>query len=311
MNPRIILVGAGPFVLPIFHKLFNSSIRIKALVTQADAARDRGKKIKSQEVADAAESCGIPVLKPSNINTIADELKEVNADLLLTASYGQFIKRTVREACPFKSFNLHPSLLPLYRGATPVNATLKEGRHHTGVTLYQMESKMDAGPIAAQVTTDIFPNETAGELLLRLADIAGELAIATLPLIVNGTITLREQQHENASFCHKLSKQDALIDWTLTATDIHNRLRAHHPWPGSYCHYQGKRLTLYDSEIVEVSKKLPQSAGTLLDVSKQGVTVNCGEGSILFKSFQLPGKKKLDAATFLNGNKLQAGECFQ
>ena len=304
----LILTGAGPFVVPVFKKLLASNLKIAAVVTQPDAARDRGKKIKAQEVGVLAEEAGIPVLKPQNINEIVDELKSYGADLMLTASYGQFVTRAAREAFPHKSYNLHPSLLPAYRGATPVNAALKDGLTTTGVTLYRMETKMDAGPLAAQVTSEISPEETAENLLLRLAEVAGDLAVSELPKIVSGETKLQEQDHNKASECHKMSKADAPIDWSLSANDIHNRIRAQTPWPGSYSTWNDKRLNIFSTEATPSEANV--SAGTLIDVQKTHITVKCGEGALHIKELQAPGKKRLTLRDFLNGQKLETGQTF-
>jgi methionyl-tRNA formyltransferase len=310
MKTKIILLGAGPFILPIFKKLQASEIEIEAVVTQPDAQRDRGKKLKSQEVALLAEEAGLPVLKPQDITSIVEELQQMGADLLLTASYGQYLKKAVRDFCPHKSFNIHPSLLPLYRGATPVNAALSQGQKTTGVTLYKMEKEMDAGAMAAQVTCPILENETADLLLLRLAKLGADLAIETLPKIVNHEITLQEQDHATASHCHKLKKQDAFINWQLSAEEIHNRIRAHHPWPGSRCQHKGTTLSLFDSELGESSGD-QAPPGSICKITNEFVQVACNPGTLKLKSFQLAGKKKLGAKEFLNGYALAEDELFE
>ncbi len=306
MIPRILLGGAGPFVTPVFERLLaDSRLHVAGVVTAPDARRRRRGTSEPQALALAAEAAGLEVLKPARINSAGArrQLEAVGADLFLTASYGQLLGPKILDLFRHGCWNLHPSSLPLYRGATPVNAALREGRTTTGVTLFRMVREMDAGPIVAQTNDPIHPSDTAGSLLQRLAEVAGQLAADTLPKVTAETVVLTPQDDSQATFCHKLSKTDGVLDWTQAAEAVINQARSVTPWPGAVTQLGELKLTIGDWKCVDISGE----PGTLVEVTNDNLTVACGSQGVTISQIQAPGKAMMPVRDFLNGHALTVG----
>ncbi|MGE4159494.1 MAG: methionyl-tRNA formyltransferase [Planctomycetota bacterium] len=310
---RIIFGGAGPFADGVFDTLTGSTdIEIMAVVTTPDKPAGRGKKLHEQDLSVKARERGLRVLKFPKIGapTALTELTGFGATAFLTASYGQKLPKLVLDAFAEGCWNLHPSLLPEFRGASPVQGALLAGKRITGVTLFKMVESMDAGPIAGSHATEIGDEETAGTLLERLAHRAGLLARSALPYAARGHLPLDKQDHAAASYASKLTKADGRVDFSLDAPTLHNRIRAVTPWPGAFCSHLGETIQLAGSRVAQ-NEGTTASPGTLLRWNAQGLEIACGRGVLGIQQLQRAGRRWMTAADFVNGARLKAGDIIR
>lgn len=307
---KIIFGGAGPFAEGAFETLLDSpEIVVAAVVTRPDKPAGRGRRLQAQRLSALAGAKGLPVFKFQKIGAPAalEALRGTGATAFLTASYGQKLPSQVLALFPQGCWNLHPSLLPAYRGASPVPGALLDGKKITGVTLFKMVEAMDAGPIVACHATEIEDEENAGTLLQRLAHRAGLLGRSALPYAVRGHLPLDEQDAAAATYAPKLNKNDGLIDFSRDAFSLHNRIRAVTPWPGAFCTFRGESLHLSGSMAREAVERLP-APGTVLGLSPEGLQIACGQGILVISQFQRPGKRWMTAQDFANGARVKTGD---
>lgn len=311
MSPlKIIFGGAGAFADGVLETLSTSpDIEIAAVVTSPDKPAGRGKKIQEQGVCAVARSMGIPVFKFPRIGaqSALAELQGLGSPAFLTASYGQKLPPHVLQAFPQGCWNLHPSILPEFRGASPVPGALLAGKLVTGITLFKMVEAMDAGPIAGSHVTEIGDEETASSLLQRLAHRAGLLARCALPHAARGHLPLDEQDHSKATYSPKFSKSDGFIDFTSDARSLHNRIRAVTMWPGATCTFRNEPLLLAGSRVVADDGD-PHPPGTILRLTAQGMEIACGRGVLGIHQLQRTGRRWMTATDFANGSRLKAGD---
>jgi methionyl-tRNA formyltransferase len=309
MSHPLVLAGSGNFVLPVFSALLRKNL-LSAVVVAPDRPKGRGKRNQEELLATEAKKHSLRVFKFDDINhpESLKHLKSLKAHLILTASYGQFLSQNVINLFPKGAWNLHPSLLPAYRGASPVPSALYDGCSETGISLFKMIRKMDAGPLAIQWKTEIFPREDAGELLNRLATLGAAMFLETLPQIIKGNVILNAQDESKASYCFKMNKASGQINWQLPAKTLHNHLRAHSPWPGNYSFLQGRRLNFFDFFFQEYLHE--QKPGTLLFCDKKHIIVATSQNALGFRKLQWAGKNILSVADFLNGSPLHPGDHF-
>ena len=299
---RVAFLGAGPFAQPPLESLLASTHKVAAIVTQPDRT-GRGHHRHENPLKAVAAEHGVPVLQPPNINDEADAIQAIAADLLVTASYGQFLGKRVREASPLGAINLHGSLLPKYRGAAPVQHAVWNRDRQTGVTAFQITRGMDTGPMLAAVPTEVGDQETAGELMLRLASLAGPLAVDVCDGLAAGTITPEEQDHDAATLAPKLSKDDGWIDWDQTSQRVIGQILATQPWPKPVTRWNGNRLNLFGGTPTPGDAE----PGTVLDVDGR-LTIATADGAIDVDRVQLAGKSPCDAAAFVRGNPIAVGD---
>ena len=307
-------LGAGPFALPPLRALFASPHEVVAVVTQPDRAAP-GRRRHVNPVKEAAVEAGVPVFQPERI---ADEIAAIAAtrpDVLVTASYGQYLGPAVRGAAPQGAINLHGSLLPRYRGAAPVQHTVWNRDVRTGVTAFQIGRGMDTGPILGVVETDVQPQETYGELLDRLAELAGPLAIDVCAAIAGGGVTPRPQDDSLATDAPKLTKDDGLIDWSQRPERVQGQVLATQPWPKptTFWHRQPDESTLPNPARLGIVRVVPADGhgepGEVIDTNKQ-IVVATGDGAVRVDRIQLAGKPPMRADAFLNGYPLRVGDRF-
>jgi methionyl-tRNA formyltransferase len=237
----------------------------------------------------------------------ASQIADLQPDLMVVAAYGQILPKTLLEIPPHGCINVHTSLLPKYRGAAPIQWAILNGDSETGVTIMRINEQLDAGDILAQSTTPIHPTETAQNLHDRLAQLGAELLVTTLPAHLRGDITPHPQPAEGVSYARKITKIDGQIDWTLPAQDIHNRVRAFTPWPGTFTHvpHEPQPLLLKIVEAVPaVGAGLP---GTVLSAPPDRVRVACGRQALDLLTLQRQGGRRLPARDFQRGFPLSVG----
>lgn len=305
---RIVFMGSGPLSCRSLEALCScQGHTLVGAVTPPDKPKGRELKTSSCEARALAESRGIPVLSPSNVNDPASvaAVRALRPDLVVVVAYGQILKRELLELPPRGCINVHPSLLPKYRGAAPIQWAIANGDRVTGVTLMYLSQRMDAGDIILQESMAIQDDDTGGTLHDKLAGLGGELLVKTVDLIAAGRVTRTPQVESEATYVPKLTKEDGRIDWTKPALEIHNRVRAFSPWPGSFCTVAGKGTLRVMKARVESPE---EAAGEVLEASGDGPLVATGSGSLRLLQVQPEGRKSMTGSAYLNGHALKKGD---
>jgi methionyl-tRNA formyltransferase len=318
LKMKIVFAGSDEIAVPVLESLVAKyKAALAGVITQPDRCAGRGLKLCATSVKELAVKYQLPVYQPADINSADFQalLKGLAPDLGIVVAYGQKISAAVLNIPRYGWVNLHPSLLPRYRGAAPVVATLKNGATETGVTLFQLVEKMDAGPIIRQKTVEIEPDETAVELSDRLIRLGTELLLEVIPLFSGGKVALIPQDETKASYAGRLKKEDGLIDWSRSAQEIHNLVRAFQPWPGAYTLYKRANNEIIKIGIIRTSlldwpgqpDRLP---GTFEECRPTGLVVRTGAGCLEIKRVKPAGKKMIEARDFINGYRLKTGDRF-
>jgi methionyl-tRNA formyltransferase len=308
---RIVFFGSPDTAIPSLFKLIKAGHEIKLVVTQPDSYSGRGRRSSQSPVKKNALEHNVPVYQPQRIRKDPDALKiiqEANPDIIIVVAYGQIIPSSIIYLPPYNSWNLHFSLLPKYRGAAPVQWALLKGETTTGVTIFELNEKMDEGDILARRKVPILPNEKAYELEARLASLGSDLLINTLNII--NSVKKIPQDNSEASYAPLLKKEDGRIDWNKTSKDIENQIRAFDPWPSSYTFISDIRLKILEGEnkcgVVQHCKP-----GQILSISRKGIAVCCKDNSIfLIKKLQPENKSPMEAFAFSHGVRLEVGDFF-
>jgi len=302
---RTVFMGTPEFALATLAGLIDFGLDLCAVYTQPDRPKGRGKQPAAPPVKELAQKHGIPVHQPLKLRdpAVVEELREIAPDLIVVVAYGQILPKSVLEIPRYGCINVHASLLPRYRGAAPINKAIIEGEDQTGVTTMLMDVGLDTGDMLVKRSIPIGFEETAGELHDRLALVGREAMEETLRRLVAGTLLPEPQDDSLSTYAPMMKKEDGRIDWRRSAPEIHNLVRGLDPWPGTY--------TLLDGELLKIGRTLPEKGvgepGTVLASGADGVRIACGEGVLLVRALQLPGKKRLSAADFLRGRSLPPG----
>lgn len=316
---RLVMLGTGTFAEPTFEALLSQNRHdVVGLVTQPDrvvgtlsgSTRQTGKGMKS--IAEAAK---VPVYQPESINTLdgVAQLKAWQADLLVTAAYGQILKSDVLEAARLGGINVHGSLLPKYRGAAPVAWAIWRGESETGVTIIRMTAGLDAGSMLMQEPTPIGANETAGDVEMRLAAIGARLVVNVIDQLAIGPVVGETQDAALVTKAPKLTKEHGIIDWTRSATEIERQIRALQPWPTAYTflHRSGQspiRMIIYRAEIGTSETGTPGTSRVSDD--GRAIEVTTKDHLLRILELQVAGKKRLSARDFINGRLFRPGDRF-
>ncbi len=296
----MIFFGTGNLACTVLSELLESGFSFDAIVTQPDKPAGRGKKLQAPPIKRLAQKHELKVLQYEKLDVKAQEqLRSFGSVLYIVAEYGLLIPPSVLETPDRGILNVHPSLLPEYRGATPIQTALLDGKDVTGVTIMLLDEELDHGPIIAQSSFSIYEEETYVTLEAKLGRLGAELLTKNIKPWLESTISATAQDHSKATFCSKIAKQDGLIDWTSPAKNISNMWRAYAKWPGVYTHFKEKLLKLSDIREADQTNKPP---GTVFVDSSENLYVACGDGSILVDRLQLSGKKNLPATDFLRGH---------
>lgn len=284
--------------------------QVLAVVTQPDKPGGRKLQLQSPPVKQAALRENLPVLQPIRARDEAfiAELRALAPDLIVVAAYGQILPVSILELPRYGCLNVHTSLLPKYRGASPVQSAILQDQAETGVTIMKMDAGLDTGPILTQATTPIRAEDDAQTLHDRLARLGAELLVQTIPDYVSGKILPRPQPLTGVSHTAKIKKSDGQLDWSLPARLLWNRIRAYTPWPGAFAQLpaepQSRMLKIWQAEVIAATG----APGEILAAGKAGIVIACGEGALRVSVLQLEGGRRLTAPEFLAGYRLTAGE---
>lgn len=313
---RLIFMGTPQFAVPALEALAGArepgqlapeEVEIVAVVTRPDKPAGRGRGVVFSAVKEQALALGLPVWQPGPLRRPEnlEELRRLAPDVIVVAAFGQILRREVLELPRFGSINVHASLLPRHRGASPIAGALLAGDQETGVTIMLLAEGLDTGAILAQSALPIAPDDTTGTLTEKLSHLGAELLVETLPRWLAGEITPQPQDETQATLTRLLTKEDGIIDWHLPAEMIARQMRAYHPWPGTATTWHGKTLKVLRAAALEGDSAAPdeeigQVSLQTLDSGK-ALVVRCGQGALRLDVIQLEGKRALTADEFVRG----------
>ncbi len=309
--PRVIFFGSPDFALPSLEALIPTDYCPDLVVTQPDRPAGRGKKSRPTPVRALARQHGLSVEVVDSFkgDRAFDLLGSSPVDFFVVVAFGLIFPEKMLRIPSKEPVNLHASLLPLYRGASPVNMAVRDGREFTGISTMRMVRELDAGPVFLQEVEPIDPMEDAGTLAKRLAIKGGGLLLKTLEGIDSGRLTAIEQPKEGVSTAGLLKKKDGSIPWELGSIEVHNHIRGMNPWPGSHTWYRGEYIKVHKAEPVDVIQR-PAGPGSVLSASADGIVVACGAGSVRLTKVQAEGRKAIGVDEFLRGFRIDTGVRF-
>lgn len=303
-------MGTPAFAVPALCALA-ASCDVRLVITQPDRPSGRGRALAASPVKAMALQLGLPVLQPEIVKgkRFAEKMAALHPDYIVTAAYGRILGPSLLRVPQRACLNVHASILPAYRGAAPVNHAILNGETEAGVSIMQMVTELDAGPVYRVAKTQIGEQETAGELLTRLAQLGADALMEVLQDF--GAHTPQVQDDSRATFAPMLQKSDGIIDWSKRAIEIHNHIRAMTPWPGATTLWQGQAVKIGAATVatndVSATSNTP---GTVLQMDERGIEVACGRGALRLLAVQFPGKKMLHVSQFIHATPLQQGACF-
>ena len=308
---RIVFMGTPDFAVPSLEALLKSDDHVVGVVTQPDRPKGRGQEVIFSPVKVVCQREGIPVLQPLKMKDPAflDALREWKPDVIAVTAFGRILPPVILALPPRGCINVHGSLLPKYRGAGPVQWAIIRGERETGITTMFMAEGMDTGDMLLRETVEIRPEDTAGTLAPRLADVGGRLLVETLRRLKAGTLTPERQDDAQATMAPLLKKEDGLIDWTRPATEITNRVRGLSPWPGAYTYVNGERWTLCRVSVGEESHNA--APGTVTKVTKDRIDVATSGGTLQILDIQPSNSRRMTVAQYLAGHRVTEGVRLQ
>ena len=296
-KPTLLFAGTPDFALASLKALVAAGLPPTAVLTQPDRPAGRGKQLSKSPVKRYAEECGITVMQPSSLRdaSIAKQLSDLQPDLLVVAAYGLLLPQAVLDIPRAGCLNVHASLLPRWRGAAPIQASILAGDSETGVCLMSMTAGLDCGPVFASSALCIGEQESAGELHDRLANLGGELLLTHIHAVLAGELQASQQDDELATYASKIKTADAAIDWQQSAPQLQRLIRAYNPVPGAFFELDGMRIKCWQADCVAASQAPP---GTVVSADRDGIVIACGQGSLRLQSLQRPGKRAVSAREF-------------
>lgn len=311
----IVFFGTPQFAVPSLEALVASRHQVPLVVTQPDRRRGRGQRITDSPVKAAAHAHGIPVYQPDRLRDpeVADTLRQQAPDLGVVAAYGKLIPADLLQRPRRGMINVHASLLPKYRGAAPVHRAVINGEMETGVTIMQVVEALDAGDMLSKSSRAIGPDETSDAVESALAEDGARLLLETIDRIEAGTVRPEAQDESSSTYAPRLTKAEGQIDWSLTAPQIHNRVRGLYPWPHAYSSLDGARLIVLKTRVSMPNSQRPTpeaDAGLVVDVTANAVVVETGDGQIDILELQPEGRRPMSTRDFLAGHPLQVGMRF-
>ena len=298
---RTIFMGTPAFAIPALDALLDANCNVIGVFTQPDRRSGRGRRLTAPPVKQAAIERGLPVFQPSSLRRDEDarlNIASLAPDLIVVVAYGLFLPADTLAVPPLGALNIHPSLLPRHRGPSPVATAILEGDTSTGVTLMQLDEGMDSGPVIAQRHTPIGAEETAEDLTIRLFETGADLLTDTIYPWRNGEIAPVPQSEADATITRLLKREDGAIDWTQSAEQIARQIRAYHPWPGSFTHWNGRQLKVHEASALDGVESEPP--GTVTELP-QGIAVTTGEEALLLRRVQIEGRQATDISEFARG----------
>lgn len=304
---NIVFMGTPDFAVPSLEMLIKN-YNVEAVFTQPDRPKGRGKKLAYSPVKEVAVEHNIKVYQPIKLKDekeMVEELKAMNPDFIIVVAFGQILTKEVLDIPKYGCINLHGSILPMYRGAAPINWAIIKGEKVSGNTTMLMDVGLDTGDMLLKDEVEITENMTAGELYEILKVRGADLLKETIDGLAEGKITPIKQSDETF-YAKMLNKDLAIIKWDETAENINNLIRGLNPWPMAYTQYMGNQMKIYESKVLNEKHNKP--FGTILDVTKEGMKVACKDSTLLVTKVQFPNKKPLTIEQYINGHKIEVNE---
>ena len=305
---KVVFFGSTEFSVPSLIALHQAGHHLCAVVTQPDRPSGRGMKLQSTPVKRTAEKLDLAIYQPNRCRSKAfiEKINAMEPDFLVTAAFGQLLPNALLDtARSGYALNVHASLLPKYRGAAPIHRAIMDGEEETGVCIMQMVAKIDAGEIYSSVARKILPAYDVRTLEGLLADDGAQLLVKTIEQLMSGGIQPTLQDEALATYAHMIEREDAFIDWKLSAKRIFGQMRAMSPKPGAEFVWNGKGVKLWEAEVLDSP---PSQPGCVLSVDKQSIVVACGEGALKVSEVQPEGKARMSVASWVNGARVKTGD---
>ena len=308
---KYIYFGSSAVSCAVLEGLCKSGLIPSLVISQPDKPKGRGLKLSPTEVSVFAQKKNISLIKPKNLKDtkLKEDLAKEEADFLVVVDYGKILPSWVLSIAAKYCICLHPSLLPRYRGPAPIEYALIDGQSHTGVTIFVVNERVDAGDIILQKEVAIEERDDFFSLSDRLTKEGCRVLIEAMGKIWHNDYTLKPQEEKEVTLTHKLKKEDGRINWKSSAVSIRNLMRATKGWPSIYTYYKGTMVKIIDAVVLGENVD-DASAGTIIEVNKKGISVATGEGVLLLKTLQPQSKKEMSAWAFVCGHHLKAGEKF-
>src|SRR5574341_1452280 len=304
---RIVFMGTPDFAVPSLEALLKSGDQVVGVITQPDRPKGRGQTLTPSPIKLIAQREELPLLQPTKMKDPAflEALASWKPDIIAVVAFGRILPSAVLKLPPRGCINVHGSLLPKYRGAGPIQWAIINGETETGITTMFMDEGMDTGAILLQDRIAITPEDTAGTLSPRLAELGAHLLIETITQLKAGTLVPRQQDHSQATLAPLLKKEDGLIDWTLGATAIANRVRGLSPWPSAYTFAGEDRWTIW--RTIAATEQAKASPGTVMQVTRDAIHVATGNGVLVLMELQPANSRRMTVAQYLTGNPVGVG----
>ncbi|MDD3049627.1 MAG: methionyl-tRNA formyltransferase [Candidatus Cloacimonetes bacterium] len=308
---KVIFMGTPEFAVPSFKLLCETRYKPILCITQPDKEKGRNRKLLPPVVKIEATNAGVPVLQPEDVNSteIFEELCRYNPDLIVTVAYGSLLKKKIRKLPKYGCINLHPSLLPLYRGSTPINSALFNNDVVTGNTIFKINARMDAGAIITQSEMKISENDNFTTLSFKLSENGANELLNSIQLLESNKAFFYEQDDKLATYSEKITREITLIDWNKPAREIRNKVRGLAEIPGMTASFRGKRIKIIEVEIVEDEQN--KEPGSIIEIIKnKGIVVATADKNLLIKRLQPEGKQIMNAYVFNIGARITSEELF-
>ena len=310
---KIIFFGSSDFSIPVLKALLASPHHVIHVITTPDKKRGRGQKLASTVVKEFALKHNLPVSNPEKLSdpSVVTAIQKLMPDLLVIASYGKLIPSSIFTVPKIAALNVHPSLLPKYQGASPIQQALLNGDKQTGVSIAEIIKKLDAGDVFGQVKTDIGENENALELSERLSEMAAELLLKVIQQFETGNVSRTPQMTSESVYAGKFEKEFGEINWQKPVLQIHNQVRACYPWPSAFTFFHGKRLKICKARPAQTDSQAVEP-GTILEITLTGeIHVQTMPGILELIQVQLEGGREISSSEFVRGQHIQKGERFE
>lgn len=307
---RIIFAGTPDFATTALEAIADVH-DVMAVLTQPDRPAGRGKKLVQSPVKSAAQASGIPIHQPTTLKHESSWINELEADVMVVVAYGLLIPKAILQAPKYGCLNIHASLLPRWRGAAPIQRAIEAGDTRTGVGIMAMEETLDTGPVYLELDTPITNEDTAQSLHDKLAQLGAQGILQVLEAFERGkAISPAPQNHECATYAHKLQKSEAEIDWSQSATKLERKIRAFNPWPVCQSWMNGQRVRFWRASVHDSADARSARIGEVIAADAHAIYVNCGEGVLAIYELQKDGGKRLEAKDFVNGFNIEVGDVF-
>ncbi len=305
---KILFMGTPDFAAATLDKLIHSRHQLIGVVTQPDKQKGRKQEVSISPVKELALAHAVPVYQPNKVREpeFMEKVRELAPEAIIVAAFGQILPKALLDIPPYGCINVHGSLLPKYRGAAPIQYSIIDGEHETGITIMYMDTGIDTGDMILQSKLPVAEDETGGSLFHKMAQLGADLLLEALDQLEAGTAARIPQDNEKASYVKMLTKEMGEMDFTKSADRLERLIRGLNPWPGAYTFLEGKTLKLWraETEKRDVTGAVP---GEVIELREDALVVAAGDGALVIRELQLDGKKRMTAADFLRGRKLLPG----